>query len=386
MKQGTTLPLLAISMAAAALAGEPHVRREGAFWVEVVQATETLPAGAKLRVTTVGAVTVKGAPGNELSYTLTKRVKARNEGEARQLLESLLLRTARRGMVTVLSVQSVAGLDADLEVTAPQKSREIVIETLGGAVEASQFDGAIHAQTGGGRVSLDQISGAVVAKTAGGDIVLGRMGGSVRCVSGGGVIRADRIRGEAFFETAGGDITVQEVDGPIRCSTNGGGIHIAQAGNLVIADTAGGPIEVGDAKGMVTAKNSGGPIQVGSASEARCESAGGAIRLTSISGSLKATTAVGSIIARFQSQPVAESFLSTGAGDITLWIPSNLKVTVMARNATYGGARRIVSDFPAIAVKSAGAAVIAEGTLNGGGPLVRISGSGGTIFIRRQEK
>jgi len=61
-------------------------------------------------------------------------------------------------------------------------------------------------------------------------------------------------------------------------------------------------------------------------------------------------------------------------------------VTVMARNATYGGARRIVSDFPAIAVKSAGAAVIAEGTLNGGGPLVRISGSGGTIFIRRQEK
>ena len=43
MKQGTTLPLLAISMAATALAGEPHVRREGAFWVEVVQATETLP-------------------------------------------------------------------------------------------------------------------------------------------------------------------------------------------------------------------------------------------------------------------------------------------------------------------------------------------------------
>jgi hypothetical protein len=95
---------------------------------------------------------------------------------------------------------------------------------------------------------------------------------------------------------------------------------------------------------------------------------------------------MGSIIARFQSQPVAESFLSTGGGDITLWIPSNLKVTIHARNGTYGGAERIVSDFPAIMVKSMGAAVIAEGTLNGGGPLVRISGNGGTIYLRRDEK
>jgi hypothetical protein len=143
---------------------------------------------------------------------------------------------------------------------------------------------------------------------------------------------------------------------------------------------------VGYAKGSVTAKNSGGPIQVGKASSVSCESAGGAIRLTSISGSLKATTAVGSIIARFQSQPVAPSFLSTGAGDIILWIPSNLKVTIQARNGSYGGTERIISDFPAVAVKAVGGAAVAEGAVNGGGPLVRIAGSGGTIFIRRDEK
>ena len=159
-----------------------------------------------------------------------------------------------------------------------------------------------------------------------------------------------------------------------------------QAGNVVIADTAGGPIDVGYAKGMVTAKNSGGPIQVGSASGARCESANGAIHLTSVGGSLKASTAMGSIIARFQTQPVAESFLSTGAGDITVWIPSNLKITLRARNASYGGPRRIVSDFPDITVKVAGVATVAEGSLNGGGPLVRIAGTGGMIYIRREEK
>jgi hypothetical protein len=48
--------------------------------------------------------------------------------------------------------------------------------------------------------------------------------------------------------------------------------------------------------------------------------------------------------------------------------------------------RRIVSDFPDFTVKLAGAATIAEGVLNGGGPLVRIAGTGGTIYIRREEK
>ena len=95
---------------------------------------------------------------------------------------------------------------------------------------------------------------------------------------------------------------------------------------------------------------------------------------------------MGSIIARFQTQPVAESFLSTGAGDITVWIPSNLKITLRARNASYGGPRRIVSDFADITVKLAGTATVAEGALNGGGPLVRIAGTGGMIYIRREEK
>jgi hypothetical protein len=102
-----------------------------------------------------------------------------------------------------------------------------------------------------------------------------------------------------------------------------------------------------------------------------------------VGGSLKASTAVGSIIARFQTQPVADSFLSTGHGDITVWIPSNLKVTVRAQNASYGGRRRIVSEFGAINVKSAGTATLAEGSLNGGGPLVRIAGTGGMIYIRQ---
>ncbi|HKW96225.1 MAG TPA: hypothetical protein VJN43_00760 [Bryobacteraceae bacterium] len=372
-----------ILVATTAMAGE--LRRDGPFWVEVEKGSEAVAPHSTVRVTAIGGVTIKGTASSTLAYVLTKRVKARNEAQARRLLRGFGAHISRRGSYTYLVTRSAYGM-ADLDVTAPRNLSQILVETRGGAVDASQFDGVVKVETGGGLVALDQISGDVVAKTAGGDITLGKLGGEARCISGGGTIRADSIRGEAFFETAAGDITVQEVNGPVRCSTNGGAIRIVQAGDVVIADTGGGPIDVGHAKGMVTAKNSGGPIQVHSSSGAACETAGGAIRLTSDGGSLKASTAVGSIIARFQSQPAADSFLSTGAGDITLWVPSNLKVTVRAQNATYGGPRKIVSDFPAIVIRSQGAFTTAEGKINGGGPLVRIAGSGGMIYIRREEK
>jgi DUF4097 and DUF4098 domain-containing protein YvlB len=372
-------------LAVAAFAGEPQLKRDGPFWVEVEKGSAPAVPHGNIRISTVGGVTLNGTAGNEVSYTVIKRAKARNEAEARLLLSAYRVRLWRQGGLTRLVVQGGSEM-AELEVTAPQNSNEVVVETRGGPVSALNFAGVLKAETGGGRVTVDQVAGDVVAKTAGGDIALGKIGGNVRCTTGGGTIRADTIHGEAFLETAGGDILVQQVDGPVRCSTNAGGVHVVQAGNVVIADTAGGPIDVGYAKGMVTVKNSGGPIQVGSAPGARCESASGAINLTSVGGSLKASTAMGSIIARFQTQPVADSFLSTSAGDITVWIPSNLKVTIRAQNASYGGPRRIVSDFSNITVKLAGAATLAEGEINGGGPLVRIAGSGGMIYIRREEK
>ena len=377
---------LVTGLVVAAYAGEPNLRRDGAFWVETAKGTEPVPVRGNIRISAIGAVSIRGGASSDLSYEIVKRVKARSEAEAVRLLSAYRVKLSHQGSWTYLAVQGGPEMP-ELKLTAPQNLGELVIETRAGAVDATQFAGVVKVESGGGRLFLDQVTSDVVAKTAGGDIVLGKIGGNCRCVSGAGTIRAGNIHGEAFLETGAGDVFVQQVDGPLRCSTNGGGIHIAQAGNLVIADTAGGVIDVGYAKGMVTANNAaGGPIQVWSAMGAKCESAGGGIRLTSAGGSLNASTAVGSIIARFENQPAADSFLSTSAGDITVWIPSNLKVTIRAQNASYGGPQRIVSDFPDVPVKAIGFATIAEGALNGGGPLVRIAGTGGMIYIRREQK
>jgi len=171
----------------------------------------------------------------------------------------------------------------------------------------------------------------------------------------------------------------------VHASTMAGSIRIHNAGSAVIASTGGGPIDVGQAHGVVTARNSGGPVKVGSAEGVSCENAGGGVNLDNISGSVRVSTAVGSIIASLLAgKPMSDSFLSTGSGDITVIIPSNLGVTIRAQNELAGNIRRIISEFPGISVRVEGGQVVAEGPVNGGGPILRISGTGGTIFIKRQ--
>jgi len=380
----TLRPILLVSgFLSLALAGEPVLTREGKYWVEVRDGSESVAPSARLRIASHGAVTLNGVPGPELSYSLKIRVKAPNEAQARLLAKRFAVRLARQGGNMMLIVQRGDGM-ADLQVKLPRTAVETNISTTEGAIAFYDLDGAVQAETGGGAVTADRIKGNIVVRTAGGDITLGAVEGNARCSTAGGKITASLVRGEATFETGGGDITAEEVHGLVHAATMAGSIRIHNAGSAVIASTGGGPIDVGQAHGVVTARNSGGPVKVGSAEGVRCEDAGGGVNLANISGSVRVSTAIGSIIASLLAgKPMSDSFLSTGGGDITVIIPSNLGVTIRAQNELAGNIRRIVSDFPGISMRVEGGQVVAEGPVNGGGPILRISGTGGTIFIKR---
>jgi hypothetical protein len=77
---------------------------------------------------------------------------------------------------------------------------------------------------------------------------------------------------------------------------------------------------------------------------------------------------------------IEDSFLITEIGDITILIPSNLGMRILAQIESGG---RIVSDFPDVRERKGAARVVAEGAINGGGPLLRLTCSNGTIYIRR---
>ena len=302
---------LLVLLAGVAPAGDPGLRREGAFWVWTETGSRLVSPRGPIRISAAGAVKVTGGPEDRIAYMVTRRVRARDESDARRLMAVSQVRITRTGKFTQVRVDNGPGEAADVEVHVPRDAAEITVKTHDGAVNVSDLTGAVHTETGAGKVTIDRIGGSVTALTAGGDVVLGTVGGAVRCISGGGPISARALGGEAFLQTAGGDITVEQVDGPVRCSTAAGGIRIERAGSTVVADTMGGPIDIVSARGLVTIRNSGGPIAVGSASGgARCESAGGTIRLTQVAGGLRASTAVGNIAAHLLADQTFHGFIS----------------------------------------------------------------------------
>jgi hypothetical protein len=111
--------------------------------------------------------------------------------------------------------------------------------------------------------------------------------------------------------------------------------------------------------------------------------------LRNVAGAVHASANSGNILAQLvANHPFADSLLSTNAGDITVFIPSNLALTIQATNET-GGPGRIVSDFAQVrmpaGVQPGVGPVVAEGALNGGGPVLRVNVIGGTIYLRREK-
>ncbi|MGI8988981.1 MAG: hypothetical protein ACR2I2_05260 [Bryobacteraceae bacterium] len=350
----------------AALAQEIH--REGPFWVQTLEGSEPVAARGRLDIRAPGSVTYRGADVALVSYKCRLKIRASDANEAGQLLRRGGLQKGRHGDTTFLALATNLTGNAELQITGPRNLSEVSLVTSGG------------------KVRVDTVDGDVTIRSAGGTTLLGTIGGMVQCVVGGGNITADSIGGGALFESGGGEILVRRVEGPLRATTVGGGIHIVQAGGAVTVSTGGGPIQVDHASGVVVARNSGGPIQVGYAPGVRCESASGTIRVSNVSGSMHASTAVGNVTAAYlRDRPAVDSFLSTGSGDITVVIPSNLSVTVRAENNGSGSVKTIVSEFPGVVVRSEGGAVIAQGRINGGGPLLRLSGNGGMIFIKKEK-
>jgi hypothetical protein len=341
------------------------------------------PAGRRLRINAHGPVTVQAGAANAISYTVRLTVRARTEAEARNVMQRYNVRVSPQGEWIVLTAPGGPVISM-VTVKAPRLDH-LVISTSDGAVEASGIEGSLEVDTRAGELTADRIGGDCKLVTGGGDIRVGTVGGWLRCSSGAGKIQVGTVRGAAVLETVGGDITAADVGGTVRAESGGGGIHIVKAGGAVTAGTGGGQIVVDSANGIVTARNMAGPVKVGAAWGVQCESGSGGINVSNIAGGMRVSTSLGNIMASLLSGKLADSFLATGNGDITVFIPSNVGVNIRAQNDLADSTRRIAVDFPGVRVRRQGRLIVAEGPVNGGGPLLQISATVGTIFIRKQQ-
>jgi TonB family protein len=232
--------------------------------------------------------------------------------------------------------------------------------------------------TEGGHIQIQDVAGDVDAFTAGGHIVAGNISGDAVLRSGGGHIRAGQISGRARLETDGGNITLK------------------RAGSFVSVRTGGGQIDFGEVRGSVRAQTGGGGIRIITVSgPMEVESNGGSICLTRVAGAVQAATAGGNIQAWINpdagstastvSLPGA-SQLSSGAGDIVVFLPRNLAANIDAL-VENGGLSRIDADpglllnFQTLGNRNSGP-VRAIGVLNGGGEVLKLRTTVGKIRLQ----
>jgi TonB family protein len=231
-------------------------------------------------------------------------------------------------------------------------------------------------ETEGGHIQVEDVAGDLRAFTAGGHINAGNIAGDAALRSGGGHIRAGQIGGRADLQTDGGNITV------------------GQAGNLVSVRTGGGQIDFGEVRGSVRAQTGGGGIRIMYVSgPMEVESSAGSICLTRVAGTVRAATAGGTITAWINPDASSSgsgtvhlpglSQLTSGNGDIIVFLPRNLAADIDAVVES-GGERRIEAD-PALAlqIQSRGKGPVrAMGALNGGGPPLKLRTTAGKIRLQ----
>jgi len=358
---------------------QPWLTREGDLWVRTFN--DTASAKPRLRINAHGPVTLNGNASREFAYTVKVSVKARTRERARAILERATVRLEQQGEWTVLTTPG--GIAMSSVVMKAPRLQEAYISTSDGAVEANGIDGDLHVDTGADQVKADRIHGDCTLATGAGEIHVGQVDGSLHCTTQAGAITARAVRGEAVLQTNGGDVEVLQVGGSVRVESGGGNLHIGVVNGSVSAINGGGTIIVDRAMGNVTMHNMAGPVRVGAAAGIRCDSAPGGVQLANITGPMRVSTATGNILANLLGSRLAESYLATGNGDITVVIPSNVSVTISAVNELADSVRRIVSDFRDIQPHVYGTRLVAEGRVNGGGPLLQISASSGTIFLKR---
>lgn len=389
---------LGILIAAAALwalpapAQESQIRRDGQDWVQVV--TGTLPAARVLKLSTpIGSVQVIGGSQTAIQYTVTKRI-CMGEAEARRQLETFRVSGASRGETAVIEASADRGrykrFSVQFTITVPRELASLKVETSAGDISVKSIAGTAAVATSGGNISFSDIGGNIAAETAGGSIDVGDSGGDVNLETQGGAITLRRVKGKVTANTAGGSIFVESADQAVVAATAGGSINVKKCGGELKASTAGGSVDVGEVNGPAILETHGGSISLRSArGSVKANTAGGGIHLYKLMRGVKAETAAGSVTAEFIGKPAdfTDSYLSTTVGDVIVYLPPDMKVTVKAVIETSLG-HKIRSDFPELKVTSEGGdwgpkEMYATGQINGGGPILKLHTTLGNIELRK---
>jgi DUF4097 and DUF4098 domain-containing protein YvlB len=373
-------------------AQEARVYRDGGNWARDI--TGTLAAAKNIRIKVdMGSVRVAGGSQSGISYMVRNRAYTSSEESARREFDSYKVSAYVRGDTAWIVAEWQGGrahrFSGEFTVSVPRDTDAVKLETDGGSVSTTGIAGRVDAQSGGGSIHLDDIGGAINAETGGGGIDVGATGGDLSLRTGGGSIKVVSSKGKISAESGGGSVVVVSGLQGAVLQTGGGSIEVERCAGHVKATTGGGSIDLGEIGGPAEIETGGGSIRLASAKgPVHAETGGGSIELNGVP-SARAETAAGGITAKFVSSTGerTDSVLETSAGDITVYLAPSLALSIRASIEVANG-HSIRSDFSEIRVTTEGGdygpkTVTADGSLNGGGAVLKVRTTTGDIWFRR---
>jgi len=381
------LALIMLLLALPALAEQQRFYRDGNSWVQEISG----PIGNEKRVQVsrfVGSVrVVAGAPSG--SYLVRLRSDEPQEKDAHKQLAGYHLAIGRRS--GAVAIQNVGPLNfamrPELIIQLPSSAEVVHVDTLAGKITVQGAVDHLDVQTHGGDIEIDEAK-LLSAATMGGSIIVSRRVSDAIIRSGGGDIRINDAVGDlditslggnillktiarAQVESGGGNIEVLRCKGTLQIRSAGGNIHLGQVDGDVAVETGGGNIRIGVAYGLVVANTAQGNIE-----------------LWKIAKGAAAHTGMGRITAEFvgDRNSMKNSELMTSMGDIVVYFAGSAAANLRAIAGSCPS-RRLVSEFPELkitkGVPSYGPhSMVAEGVINGGGPMIEMRTMVGQIEVR----
>jgi TonB family protein len=364
----------------------------------------TTREGLRLRLDTeTGNVRVFTDATNEVRYVVRVETDAPGPEEAQKLIHQFDLSASSvpTGVTISGHIQGHEQRDRvwiTYELHVPRKYN-VEVTTHAGNIQVDDVDGRVNLITDGGNITAGRVSGGGVRQPgvpaarlesiSGGHISVRDVTGDLKAITAGGHITAGNISGDANLSTGGGHITAGNIRGVAQLETGGGNISVERAGSRVTASSGGGQISFGEAAGAIQARAAGGGIRVLRVSgPMQLDSNGGSIFLTKVENAVHASTGTGSITAWLSPtvKIAGSSQLESGHGDIVVYVPRDLQMTIEATIDTAAG-HHIAAD-PSLAMKTtyhtgdSGKQVRGICDINGGGEVLKLRAMEGNIQLR----
>ena len=325
---------------------------------DIMEVFPVAPGGKLTIDADFGAIDVRSADDDNLSVRVRRAAQLKADRRAGEVLKNFEVQMTHKTVDVNIDAtfrgpvkrwkRAKKRLDVQFEIVVP-RNYTLDLKTADEEISVMDIVGDVNVHTAGAGLRLQNITGRIDGTTSGGNVDL------------------KTFEGDAALKTRGGNITLEGGTGDVKAKTSGGNIQVIDVMGAANAQTSGGNVTLRGCKGGADVKTAGGSIEVENDGPVLAKTSGGPIRCQ-----LKEAVSHQNLLLD----------LETMGGSINVSLVPDIAATVEAR--VLGGS--VTTEFP-VAAETTGVVKPnqLQGTINGGGSLLKLFSVGGNVILRKTE-